>query len=102
MKKMTLKLQNNKSSLQLLSSLSKQRLELICLIRDLKPNSIYELATAVQKSQPFLLKEVRLLSDMGLVQIEKSKLNGRTRLKPVVQYQILNLEWNLLDGTIEK
>ncbi len=78
--------------IDLFAGLSKQRLELLWQIKSLKPESVYELANTLKKSQPYIQKEVGFLAQKGLVTLKKTKSDGRNRVKPEVNYQILALE----------
>ncbi|MES2803894.1 MAG: hypothetical protein V4654_15485 [Bdellovibrionota bacterium] len=92
MKKMLVKVKKMQDFIDLFSGLSKQRLELLWQIKTLRPESVYELANTLQKSQPYIQKEVNFLAQKGLVALKKSKTDGRSRVKPEVNYQILSLE----------
>jgi predicted transcriptional regulator len=92
MKKMVIKTSKKKDFIELFAGLSKQRLELIWQIKRLKPSSVYELANTLQKSQPYLKKEVEFLAEKGLITLKKQKSQGRTRVKPEVIYNVLSLQ----------
>ncbi len=89
---MLIKVKKMQDFIDLFAGLSKQRLELLCRIKELKPESVYELANALHKSQPYIQKEVNFLAEKGLVNLTKSKIAGRNRVKPEVNYKILALE----------
>ena len=89
---MLIKVKKMQDFIDLFAGLSKQRLELLCRIKELKPESVYELANALEKSQPYIQKEVNFLAEKGLVNLTKSKIAGRNRVKPEVNYKILALE----------
>ena len=92
MKKFVIKISNKKDFINTFSSLSKQRLEILWMIKEKKPESIYELAQLLQKTQPYVQKEIKFLEKNGLIELKKSKINGRTRLKPTMEFQILAFE----------
>lgn len=92
MKKMLIKVKKMQDFIDLFAGLSKQRLELLWQIKSLKPQSVYELAGALKKSQPYIQKEVNFLAQKGLIALKKTKSAGRNRVKPEVNYQILTLE----------
>ena len=70
----------------LLQIASESRLSLFAAILENKPNSVYELADMLQKSQPYVLKEVRVLESLGLIKLVKETVNGRERLRPQALY----------------
>ena len=92
MKKMQIKLRKIDDFLNLFAGLSKQRLELLWRIKELEPESVYQLAKSLKKSQPFILKEVQFLADKGLIDLKKVKTDGRTRVKPMVHYNLLSID----------
>jgi len=96
MKKMLIKTKNKKDLFELMLGLSKQRLELLWQVKASRPNSIYELSKAMNKSQPYIQKEIKFLTKKGLLTLKKSKTNGRTRLKPEMNYSVLAFEMEFL------
>jgi predicted transcriptional regulator len=70
----------------LLQLASEARLEIFNGILKYKPNSVYELAEKLGKSQPYILKEVRTLESLGLVRLVREIDGNRERLKPVALY----------------
>lgn len=82
--------------IDLFAGLSKQRLKLLWQIKSLKPQSVYELANTLKKSQPYIQKEVNFLAAKGLVNLKKHKIEGRNRVKPEVNYQVLTLEMDFI------
>lgn len=92
MKKMLIKVKKMQDFIDLFAGLSKQRLELLWQIKALKPQSVYELASTLKKSQPYVQKEVNFLANKGLITLKKSKTDGRNRVKPEVNYQVLAFE----------
>lgn len=95
LKKQVIRTKKKKEFVSLLQGLSPERLELIWNIRQFRPDSIYQLAQKINKSQPYVLKELRFLSEKGLITLKKSKENGRWRMKPTVEYHILTFEMEL-------
>lgn len=92
MKKMLIKTRSRHEFIDLFSGLSKSRLELLWQIKQHAPESVYELSIKLNKSQPFLKKEIEFLAQKGLIALNKSKMNGRTRIKPEVLYKVLSFE----------
>ena len=70
----------------LLRIASESRLSLFAAILEKKPNSIYELAEMLNKSQPYVLKEVRVLESLGLIKLHRESESGRERLRPEALY----------------
>ena len=70
----------------LLQIASESRLELFGAILREKPSSIYELAEKLGKSQPYVLKEVRVLEALGLVRLHREHDGGRERIRPEALY----------------
>lgn len=97
MKKLLIKTTKKHEFIDLFTGLSKQLLELLWQVKRLKPESVYELALVLKKSQPYIQKEIAFLKEKGLLTLKKSKSNGRTRLKPEVNYQVLTLELDFLN-----
>jgi predicted transcriptional regulator len=76
----------------LLQIATEPRLEIFRAIVNIKPGSIYELAEKLQKSQPYILKEVRILEALGLIQLKKESDGNREKLRPIALYS--NIELN--------
>ena len=70
----------------LLQIASESRLELFEAILREKPSSIYELADSLGKSQPYILKEVRVLEALGLIRLNREYDGGRERIRPEALY----------------
>ncbi|MGZ3697599.1 MAG: HVO_A0114 family putative DNA-binding protein [Bdellovibrionota bacterium] len=70
----------------LLQVASESRLELFESILREKPSSIYDLAEKIGKSQPYVLKEARVLEGLGLIRLVQEKDGGRERLRPEALY----------------
>ena len=95
-KKQIIKLNKKRHFLEFFDGLSQERLDLIWQIRKFKPNSIYELASKVNKSQPYIQKELTFLHKKGLISLKKHKESGRIKMRPEVEYQILSFEMDFL------
>ena len=93
---MLIKVKKMQDFVDLFAGLSKQRLELLWQIKSLRPQSVYELANTLQKSQPYIQKEVNFLAEKGLLTLKKTKTDGRNRVKPEVGYQVLTLEMDFI------
>lgn len=94
-KKLSYKVQSVEDLADLISGLSSERFLLLKTIRELNPQSIYQLAAMVGKSQPYVQKEMRYLADLGLVTFKKSMSDGRLKMIPIVAYSRLNIEISL-------
>ncbi|MFN3454413.1 MAG: MarR family transcriptional regulator [Pseudobdellovibrio sp.] len=95
-------MQKKQDFLDLFTGLSRQRLELIWEIKQANPSSVYELSKLLNKSQPYLQKEINFLESKGLITLKKNKVNGRHRVKPEVIYQILAIEVDFSMGDSRK
>ncbi len=71
--------------------LTQKRLELLKVIREKSPDSIYELAKMVNRDLKSVATDVKVLKDYWLISLEKSK-KGRSRVKPEIEFDKLNIE----------
>lgn len=71
--------------------LTQKRLELLKVIREKSPDSIYELAKLVNRDLKSVATDVKVLKDYWLISLEKSK-KGRSRVKPEIEFDKLNIE----------
>jgi len=74
--------------------LTDKRLNLLKAIKDYKPESIYELAKILDRDLKNVNEDVKLLSELGLVKLKKTK-TGRKRTIPAVDYTKIILEIGL-------
>ncbi len=95
LKKQIIKTTKKKDFLDLIKGLSPERLELIWKIRQIQPDSIYQFAKHLGKSQPYVLKELNFLEEKGLISLKKLKEKGRWRTRPSVDYHILTFEMEI-------
>ncbi len=79
---------------QLRKYLTPKRLELVRIIRYKKPKSIYELAKFANRTPENVNSDIKLLKNMGFVQISKVK-NIRKKIVPSVNYDSMSLEINI-------
>lgn len=70
--------------------LTSNRLEILNVIKEENPESIYELAQLLKKDQGNITKDVNLLEKYGFLEIHKQKKGGRVSSKPICE--IDNLE----------
>lgn len=71
--------------------LTPKRLELLHIIREEQPDSIYELAQIAKRDLKNVQEEVTLLARMGLVSLRKTNV-ARERIAPRVDYDHLQLD----------
>ncbi|MBI4527721.1 MAG: hypothetical protein HY695_28325 [Deltaproteobacteria bacterium] len=71
--------------------LTEKRLELLHVIKEQQPDSVYELAKIVERDIKNVNDDLVLLKDIGLVSMTKSR-KGRERLIPKVDYDKIRLE----------
>ena len=94
-KRLSYKIKTLEDLRDLLKGLSGERFLLLKAIKEQMPSSIYQLATMVNKSQPYVQKEMKYLEDLGLITLKKTKSDGRSKLVPTVLYSVLNIEITL-------
>ncbi|MBI4654415.1 MAG: hypothetical protein HY752_05420 [Nitrospirae bacterium] len=68
-----------------------ERLRILKVIRKYKPDSIYKLAKILHRDAKNVTDDVHYLSELGLIEIEKTK-EGRHKTKPVVEYEKILVE----------
>jgi len=70
---------------------SKTRMEILRAIILEKPNSIYELAKIVDRDFKNVHSDVKLLSEIGLVDLQETK-DARNGLRPVAKFSGIELD----------
>ena len=73
------------------SILTEKRIELLRIIKQKKPNSMYELAQVAKRDLKSVNTDIKILSNLGLVTLEEINEN-RKRVKPIVDFDKLNVE----------
>lgn len=73
------------------SVLTNNRLLILKTIRDKKPGSVYELAKMLNRDLKNVNQDLKLLSDIGLVTLEKTEADKK-RVVPHVDYGKIMLE----------
>jgi predicted transcriptional regulator len=68
-----------------------ERLRILKAIKKNKPESIYELAQLLKRDTKNVSDDVHYLSELGLIEIKKTK-DGRQKTKPVVEYEKILVE----------
>ena len=71
--------------------LTNNRLLILKTIREQKPNSVYELAKMLHRDLKNVNQDLKLLSDIGLVTLEKTEADKK-RIVPHVDYGKILLE----------
>lgn len=59
------------------------RLTLLKIIREQKPESLYELALLIDKNQAYVYREAKILKDFGMIGLDQSNEVGRKKVRPV-------------------
>ncbi len=72
-------------------ALTKKRLELLHIIKEKHPSSIYELAKVLKRDMKNVTIDLEYLKEIGLVEIKKSK-EKRERFIPQINYDAVNVE----------
>ena len=76
------------------SVLTAKRIELLRAIAEHKPKSIYELAKILNRDIKNVNDDIKLLSELGLLELKRSKTN-KEKLEPVVGYDKIMIEIDL-------
>lgn len=71
--------------------LTEKRLELLHVIKEQEPDSVYELSKLVKRDIKNINSDLELLKNMGLVSVSKTR-KGRERIIPRVNYDKIQLE----------
>lgn len=65
--------------------LNPRRMELLNIIKQRKPESIYELANMAERDQGNVTKDINILSKYGFVHIQKKKEGNRFKSEPIFE-----------------
>jgi predicted transcriptional regulator len=77
----------------ILSSMNRGRLNLFyCIAKD-KPSSLYHLSKILKRDYSNVLRDAKALEEMGIIQLKKSKKNGREFLEPIALYDCIIFEF---------
>lgn len=71
--------------------LTPKRLEMLRAIKEKSPESVYELANALGRDLKSVNTDLKVLKEYWLVSLDKSD-KGRSRVKPTVEFDKLNVE----------
>jgi len=77
----------------MLKIMTRSRFEAFAAVVEGRPNSVYELAKALDKDQGNVLRAVKALESLGLVKLKAVKDGDRGRLVPVPLYDKIVLEF---------
>jgi len=73
-------------------AITHERLKILKTIKEKHPASIYELAKMLNRNLKNVSDDVHYLAELGLIDLEKGKSNGREKTTPVVDYDKILLE----------
>ena len=73
-------------------AITHERLKILKVIKEKHPASIYELAKLLNRNLKNVSDDVQYLAELGLIELEKGKSNGREKTMPVVNYEKILLE----------
>lgn len=71
---------------------SKGRMEILRAVIQKRPNSIYELAKLLGRDFKNVHTDVKLLADIGLLDLKEAK-NSRNSLIPLAKFSGIDLDW---------
>ena len=71
--------------------LTEKRLEILHVIKETHPSSVYELSKILQRDITNVIDDLNYLSELGLVGLKKSK-QGKEKTIPTVDYDKILLE----------
>jgi predicted transcriptional regulator len=69
-------------------ALTEKRLELLKIVKDRKPSSIYELARMVDRDVKNVIQDVGYLQEIGMIDVAETQ----DKKVPTVNYDVLSLE----------
>lgn len=73
-------------------AITHERLKILKAIKEKHPASIYELSKALNRNLKNVSDDVHYLAELGLIELEKGKSNGRKKTTPIVNYDKILLE----------
>lgn len=77
----------------MLKIMSKARFEVFAAIVEHKPESLYELAEALEKDHANVLRDVKSLESLGLIRLVPAKDGERGRFKPETLFDKIVMEF---------
>lgn len=82
--------------------LSPARVGLLYVIKTEKPHSLYDLAQKMGKDQGYISREIKFLKEMGIIDLEIDKSEGRERAVPVLKFDRIVFDVGIEDGPVVK
>jgi predicted transcriptional regulator len=73
-------------------AITSERVKILKVIKEKHPASIYELAKLLNRNLKNVADDIHYLAELGLIELEKGKSNGREKIMPIVNYDKLLLE----------
>ncbi len=73
-------------------AITPERVKILKVIKGKRPQSIYELAKLLNRNLKNVADDVHYLAELGLIELEKGKSNGREKTMPLVNYDKILLE----------
>ncbi len=73
-------------------AITSERVKILKVIKEKHPESIYELAKLLSRNLKNVSDDVHYLTDLGLIELEEAKTNGRKKTIPIVNYNKILLE----------
>jgi len=73
-------------------AITHERVKILTVIKEKHPKSIYELAKLLNRNLKNVADDVHYLAELGLIELEKEKSNGREKIIPLVNYDKILLE----------
>ena len=80
---------------EFMNQLTRSNMALLGVVRDEKPDSIYQLAKMLNQDQPRVQKQCKQLADLGFLELVKHAANGRVCMKPQVNFKRLVIRIDL-------
>ena len=73
-------------------AITEERVRIIRVIRLRRPASVYELAKMLHRNIKNVSDDVRYLAQLGLIELERVRTDGREKTVPKVNYEKIRLE----------
>ncbi len=75
--------------------LTNEKARMLCVIKNNKPESLYELAKILGRNFKAVLDDVKLLERFGFIDLIEEKHNNRIRHKPVISTTSVTIHINI-------
>jgi len=73
-------------------AITEERVKILKVVKERHPESIYELAKMLHRNLKNVSDDVHYLAGLGLIELERTKSNGREKTVPLVGYDKILLE----------